>query len=94
MGIPQGSVTSQVPFNILIQDLLKSMSKNVTLVQYAGDICMWMNVTMKRKTPNRNRNYIKKLYRNELDRLTCNMFEKGLTLSTEKNEYGAFQFWI
>ena len=44
---------------------------------------MWMNVTMKRKTPSRNLNYIKILYQNELHRLNNYMFEKGLTLSTE-----------
>ena len=35
------------------------------LVQYADDICMWMNLAMKRKTPARNLNYIEKLYQNE-----------------------------
>ena len=90
MGIPQGSATAQIPFNILIQYLLKWLSKNVILVKYADAICMWMNVTTKRKTPARNLNYIKKLYQNELDRLNSYMFENGLTLSTEKTSMVLF----
>ena len=45
---------------------------------------MWMTVTMKRKTPARNLNYIKKLYQNEIDRLNSYMSENGLILSIEK----------
>ena len=44
--------------------LPKKLSKNITLglVQYAGDICMWMNVNMKKNTPKRILNYVKKLF--------------------------------
>ena len=56
MGNPQASVIAPIRFNISIQDRPKSLSKNVILVQYADDISMWMNVTMKRKTPARNLN--------------------------------------
>ena len=45
---------------------------------------MWMTVTMKRKTPARNLNYINKLYQNEIDRLNSYMSENGLILSIEK----------
>ena len=51
MGIPQGSVIAPVLFNILMHDLPRKLSKNVVLVQYADDICMWMKVAMKKIHP-------------------------------------------
>ena len=51
---------------------------------------MWMDVTMKRKTPAMNLNYIKTLYQNQLDRLNSYMFENGLTLSTAETNMVLF----
>ena len=90
MGIPQGSVIAPILFNILIHDLPKSVSKNVTLVQYADDICMWMNVTLKKSTPQRIQNYIKRLYQNELDSIGQYMLNNGLSLSSEKTNMVLF----
>ena len=44
MGIPQGAVIAPILFNILIYDLPKSISKNVELVQFADDICIWIKL--------------------------------------------------
>ena len=60
MGLPQGSVIAPILFNILLHDLPKHVSDSVVLAQYADDICMWMNVTIKRRTPKRVLNHIKK----------------------------------
>jgi ribonuclease HI len=90
MGIPQGSVIAPLLFNILTCDLSKSVSKNVTLVQYADDICMWMKVNMKKKSPKRLINYIKKTYQIELDNLSNYMKENGLQFSSSKTNMMLF----
>ena len=69
MGIPQGSVIAPILFNIMLFDLPKAVSKNVTVVQYADDICMWMNVTLKKATPLGSQNHIRRLYQADLDSL-------------------------
>ena len=56
MGIPQGSVLAPLLFVILMNDLPSRISKVVTLVQYADDLCMWMPVNMKKNTPSRSIN--------------------------------------
>ena len=48
MGIPQGSIIAPLLFNILLYDMPSKVSNNTTLVQYADDVCMWMNVTLKK----------------------------------------------
>ena len=90
MGIPQGSVIAPLLFNILVQDLPKALSKNVVLVQYADDICIWMNTNMKKSTPQRTINYQKRLYQSDLSSLEKYMTENGLTLSTEKTNMMLF----
>ena len=90
MGIPQGSVIAPILFNILIHDLPKAVSKNVTIVQYADDICMWMNVTLKKSTPLRLQNHIKKLYQYDLDSIGKYMLQNGLSLSSEKTNMVLF----
>ena len=90
MGIPQGSVISPMLFNILMYDLPQKVSKNVTLVQYADDICMWMPVTIKTKTTLRYRNYLYKSYQNDIDALSSFMMSNGLSLSTEKTNMVLF----
>ena len=84
MGIPQGSVIAPFLFNVFIHDLPKCLTKNVTLVQFADDICMWMNVSMKKNTQKRSLNYIRKLYQADLDNLSKYMSMNGLSLAKEK----------
>ena len=84
MGIPQGSIIAPLLFNILIYDMPKIVSNNTTLVQYADDICMWMNVTLKKSTPLRSQNHTKKIYQASLNSLAQYMATNGLSLSQEK----------
>ena len=67
MGIPQGSVISPLLFNILLHDLPDSVSNKAQIVQYADDIAMWMNVSLKRKTSLFEIKHITKLYQQDLD---------------------------
>ena len=66
-------------------DLPNAVSKNVTLVQYADDICMWMPVTLKKDTPRRSKNHIQKSFQYELNQITNYMNTNGLNLSKEKS---------
>ena len=90
MGIPQGSVIAPILFTILLQDLPKLLSKDVILAQYADDICLWMNVTLKKSTPLRSIKYIQKVYQNELNKLCHYLSENGMTLSVEKTHMMLF----
>ena len=90
MGIPQGSIIAPILFNIMMNDLPKAVSKNVTIVQYADDICMWMNVTLKKSTPLRSQNHIRRLYQADLNSLGNYMLQNGLSLSTEKTNLVLF----
>ena len=45
---------------------------------------MWMNVSMRKNTPKRSLNYIRKLYQTDLDNLNRYLYMNGLTLSKEK----------
>ena len=84
MGIPQGSVISPTLFNILLSDLPKQVTKNVTVVQYADDLCLWMNASIRKSTPRRTLNYYRKVYQVELDSLDRYFIANGLKLSSEK----------
>ena len=90
MGIPQGSVIAPILFNILTHDLPIPKSKNVFLAQYADDLCLWMNVTLKKSTQSRSVNYIRKIYQNELNTLHHYLTLNGLCLSAEKTNLVLF----
>ena len=90
MGLPQGSVIAPLLFNILIMDLPNIMTKNITLVQYADDICIWMKVNLKKNTNKRTANYIRGIYQKELDKISQYMSENGLVLSSEKTHMMLF----
>lgn len=90
MGIPQGSIIAPILFNILIFDLPKVVSNFATIVQYADDICMWMNVTLKGSTSLRSQNHIRRLYQANIDSISTYMQQNGLSLSTEKTNLVLF----
>ena len=90
MGIPQGSVIAPLLFNILIHDLPNAVSDNVTIAQYADDICMWMKLTLKKATKMRDQNHIRRLYQSDLDSISNYMTENGLALSPEKTHMMLF----
>ena len=84
MGIPQGSVIAPLLFTILIHDLPKALSKTTNVVQYADDIAIWINTSLRKSCNKRSVNFVQTLYQKELDKLTAYMKENGLELSGEK----------
>ena len=84
MGIPQGSIIAPILFSILIYDLPQHLSKNTNVVQYADDIAMWMNTTLRKNTNKRTITHVQKLYQYDLDNLNNYMKDNGLELSSEK----------
>ena len=53
MGIPQESIVAPIVFNSIIHDLPKSVSRDTNVVQYADDIAIWMNVSLKKRSSRR-----------------------------------------
>ena len=84
MGIPQGSVTAPILFNIIIHDLPKVLSNNTYVAQYADDISFWVNKTLRKHTNKRVVNRVQKLYQLEINKLTAYMKDNGFELSREK----------
>ena len=90
MGIPQGSILSPLLFNILLHDLPNALSKNSNLAQFADDISIWMNVSIRKKTSIRIIKYYQKLYQKDINSLAKYMEENGLTFSSEKTNLMLF----
>ena len=84
MGIPQGSIIAPLLFNIIISDLSKALSKNTNVVQYADDIAIWINTSLRKNTNKRVVNYVQDLYQLEINNLNNFMKINGLELSNEK----------
>ena len=85
MGLPQGSVLSPILFNIFMYDLPSILSKKTELAQFADDISIHQNVTLKRKTSIKSIQKTTQNYQAELDKIHLYLFENGLSLSLEKN---------
>ena len=83
MGIPQGSIIAPILFNIIIHDLTK-VSNNTHVAQYADDIAICVNTTLRKHTKKRVVSYVHKLYQSEMNKLTAYMKENGFELSQEK----------
>ena len=58
MGIPQGSIIAPILFNIIIHDLPKVLSNNTQVAQYADDIAIWVNTTLRKHTNKRVVNHV------------------------------------
>ena len=84
MGIPQRSVIAPILFNIIIHDLPKALSNNTHVAQYADDIAIWVNTTLRKHTNKRLVNHVQKLYQSEINKLTTYMKDNGFELSQEK----------
>ena len=84
MRISQSSVIAPLLFNILIHDLPNAVSDKVTVAQYADDICMRMDVTLKKATKMQDQNHIHRFYQSDLDGISNYMFENWLEFSPEK----------
>ena len=54
-------------FNIIIHDLPKALSNNSHVAQYADDIAIWVNTTLRKHTNKMVVNYVQKLYHSELN---------------------------
>ena len=67
MGIPQGSVIAPIRFNIIIHDLPKVLSNNTHVAQYADDIAIWVNPTLRKHTNQTVVNHVQKLYQSEIN---------------------------
>ena len=81
MGIPQRSILAPILFNILLSDLPKWISKKINLVQYVDDniinLAIWMNVSLRTKTPKKNVTYFPGIYQAEIDNFNIFMKEMG-----------------
>ena len=60
IGIPQGSIIAPLLFSILLYDLPSVVSKGFNIVQYADDICIWLNTNLRKSTKNRTIKYVEK----------------------------------
>ena len=83
-GIPQGSIIAPLLFSIILHDLPSLVSKNIQIVQYADDICIWLKTNIKKNTKKRVISYVEKLYQMEIDNIVNYMKENGFRLSSEK----------
>ena len=70
MGIAEGSIIAPILFNIIIHDLPKVLSSNIHVAQYADDIAIWVNTTLRKHTNKRVINHVQKLYQLEINKLT------------------------
>ena len=73
MGTSKGSIIAPILFNIIVHDLPKALSKNTNVAQYADDIAIWVNTTLRKHTNKRVVNHVQKLYQSELNKLTAYM---------------------
>jgi ribonuclease HI len=90
MGIPQGSIMAPLLFTILIHDLPNALSKSTSVVQYADDVAIWINTSLRKHTKSRVVNYVQQIYQMELNKLSNYMKENGLELSGEKTSLMLF----
>ena len=86
MGLPQGSVLSPILFNIFMHNLPTVVSNKTKLSQFADDISMNQNITLKSNTSKKSIQKIEKNYQTELDNIHHYLNENGLSLSLEKTK--------
>ena len=65
-------------------DLWKALSNNTHLAQYADNIAIWVNTTLRKHTNKRVVSHVQKLYQSELNKLIPYIKENGFELSWEK----------
>ena len=54
------------------------------VAQYADDIAIWVNTTLRKHTNKRVVNHVQKLYQSEINKLTTYMKDNGFELPREK----------
>ena len=54
------------------------------MAQYADDIAIWVNTTLRKHTKKRVVNHVQKLYQSEINKLTVYTKDDGFALSWEK----------
>ena len=53
IGIPQCSIIAPILFNIIIHDLPNALLNNTHVAQYADEITIWVNTTLRKHTNKR-----------------------------------------
>ena len=83
-GIPQGSLIAPLLFSILIYDLPSVLSSSTFVAQYADDIAIWINCSLRKNTNKRATKYFESIFQKEINSIDQYMRENGLQLSGEK----------
>ena len=78
MGIPHGSIIAPILFNIIIHVLSKVLSNSTHVAQYADDIAIWVNTTLRKHRNKKVVNHVQNLYQSELNTLTAYIKETDL----------------
>ena len=65
----------------------KCISKKLNLVQYADDIAIWVNLSLRKSNPKGVVTYLQRIYQAEIDNINIFMKENGLIISPEENPH-------
>ena len=63
---------------------------NTHVVQYADDIAIWVNATLRKHTNKSVVNHVQKLYQSEINKLAAYMKDSAFELSREKTRLMVF----
>ena len=84
MGIPRAQLLHLSYLTLLYMISQRYYQINTHVAQYADDIAIWVNTTLRKHTNKRVVNHVQKLYQSEINKLTAYMKDNGFELSREK----------
>lgn len=90
MGIPQGSVLAPFLFILMLRDLPSKLTKDANVVQYADDIAIWINCSLRGKASVTYIKHVSTIYQTNLNSLQDYMSNNGFELSSEKTSMMLF----